>query len=114
QLLADPNTGPLTEKQQEYAGHVLDSSASLYTIINDILDLTTIDAGTMELELSRVDIKGAVEAAIEGMRGRLAESGTALDIHVPPGIGSFIADEKRVRQVLFNLLSNAIGFSPED
>ena len=114
QLLSDPNTGPLTDKQREYAGHVLDSSASLYTIINDILDLTTIDAGTMELELSRVDIRDAVDAAVEGMRGRLQESGTNLDIHVPPGIGSFIADEKRVRQVLFNLLSNAVGFSPED
>jgi signal transduction histidine kinase len=114
ELLADPGTGELNERQREYAGHILDSSAGLYTIINDILDLATIDAGAMELELGIVDIRGAVDAAIEGMRGRLADTGITLDIQVPPAIGSFVADEKRVRQVLFNLLSNAIGFSPED
>lgn len=113
QLLADPSTGTLNDRQREYAGHVLDSSAGLYAIINDILDLTTIDAGTMELELSNVDVRTAVDAAVEGISGRLA-AGQTLDIQIPSGIGSFLADEKRVRQVLFNLLSNAIGFSPED
>jgi signal transduction histidine kinase len=113
QLLADPSTGSLNDRQRDYAGQSLDSSAGLYAIINDILDLTTIDAGTMELDLSNVDIRTAVDAAVEGMSGRLA-NGVTLDIKVPAGIGSFIADEKRVRQVLFNLLSNAIGFSPED
>jgi len=114
ELLADPSTGPLNDRQREYTGHILDSAAGLYTIINDILDLATIDAGAMELELSRVDIRSAVDAAVEGIRGRLADTGITLDIRVPPAIGSFIADEKRVRQVLFNLLSNAVGFSPED
>jgi signal transduction histidine kinase len=114
QLLADPATGKLSTRQREYSNHILDSSAGLYAIINDILDLTTIDAGTMELELTKVDIRAAVDAAVEGMRGRLADTGITLDIKVPKNIGSFTADEKRVRQVLFNLLSNAIGFSPED
>lgn len=75
QLLADPNMGQLNDRQREYAGHILDSSAGLYAIINDILDLTTIDAGTMELELAKVDIRAAVDAAVEGMRGRLADTG---------------------------------------
>jgi signal transduction histidine kinase len=114
QLLADPSLGQLNDRQREYAGHILDSSAGLYAIINDILDLTTIDAGTMDLDLSDVDIRTAVDAAVEGISGRLADTGITLDIKVPQNIGSFIADEKRVRQVLFNLLSNAIGFSPED
>jgi signal transduction histidine kinase len=114
QLLADPSTGPLSDRQREYSNHILDSSAGLYAIINDILDLTTIDAGTMELDLSLVDIRTAVDTAVEGMRGRLADTGITLDIKVPQNIGTFTADEKRVRQVLFNLLSNAIGFSPED
>lgn len=113
QLLADPSMGQLNERQREYAGHILDSSAGLYAIINDILDLTTIDAGTMELELSNVDIRSTVEAAVEGISGRFTDT-IRLDIRVPADIGSFIADEKRVRQVLLNLLSNAIGFSPED
>jgi signal transduction histidine kinase len=113
ELLADPSTGPLSPRQREYSGHILDSSASLYAIINDILDLATIDAGAMELELGPVDVRAAVDAAVEGVRSRLAKSGLTLEITIPSGIGSFVADEKRVRQVLFNLLSNAIGFSPE-
>ncbi|MFC5067647.1 ATP-binding protein [Flaviflagellibacter deserti] len=113
QLLADPSTGPLTDRQREYTGHVLDSSTALYAIINDILDLATIDAGNMELDLGIVNIPAAINAAVEGVRDRVTESGIALNLEVPPQIGSFVADEKRIRQVLFNLLSNAIGFSPE-
>lgn len=112
QLLGDPGTGPLTERQQEYAGHILASSAALYAIINDILDLATIDAGAMELELCEIDVRATIDAAAEGVRDRLAEHGLTLDILAPRDIGQFVADEKRIRQVLFNLLSNAIGFSP--
>ncbi|HEY7458458.1 MAG TPA: PAS-domain containing protein [Xanthobacteraceae bacterium] len=112
QLLDDPLIGPLNEKQREYVRHITDSSASLLAIINDILDLATIDAGAMQLELGEVDVRAAVEAAAEGVRTRLVERSIRLDLKVPANIGSFVADEKRVRQVLFNLLSNAVGFSP--
>jgi signal transduction histidine kinase len=112
QLLDDPLIGPLNDKQREYVRHITDSSAALLSIINDILDLATIDAGAMQLQLDKVDVRAAVEAAADGVRTRLRERGVRLDIRVPEKIGSFIADEKRVRQVLFNLLSNAIGFSP--
>jgi signal transduction histidine kinase len=113
QLLDDPVIGPLNDKQREYIGHITDSSATLLAIINDILDLATIDAGAMQLELHDVDVRAAVEAAAEGVRSRLAERSLRLKISLPPKIGSFVADEKRVRQVLFNLLSNAAGFSPD-
>jgi signal transduction histidine kinase len=112
QLLDDPLIGPLNDKQREYIRHITDSSAALLAIINDILDLATIDAGAMQLDLDKVDVRAAVEAAAEGVRTRLRERGVRLRIDLPPNIGSFVADEKRVRQVLFNLLSNAIGFSP--
>ena len=112
QLLDDPLIGPLNEKQREYIRHITDSSASLLAIINDILDLATIDAGAMQLELGEVDVRGAIEAAAEGVRTRLAERNVRLDLTLPAKIGTFVADEKRVRQVLFNLLSNAVGFSP--
>ena len=75
QLLEDPSTGPLTGKQREYLGYIGASSSALLTIINDILDLATIDAGAMTLDLKAVDIRAAVEAAAEGVRGRLAEQG---------------------------------------
>ncbi len=113
QLLADDNAGPLNVKQREYTGYIMESSGALLAIINDILDLATVDAGIMELELSEVDIAATVEAAATGLRDRLAEARIQLVNRVPDDIGSFVADEKRVRQILFNLLSNAISFTPD-
>jgi signal transduction histidine kinase len=113
QLLNEPPTGPLTDKQREYLGYITASSAALLAIINDILDLATIDAGAMTLNLAPVDIRAAMEAAAEGIRDRLAEHELKLDIRADADIGSFTGDERRVRQILYNLLSNAIGFSPK-
>jgi signal transduction histidine kinase len=112
QLLEEPGMGALTDKQRDYLGYINSSSSALLAIINDILDLATIDAGAMTLDLKPVDIRAAMEAAAEGVRDRLAETDLTLDIRAEPGIGSFMADERRLRQILFNLLSNAIGFSP--
>ncbi|MBV8850072.1 MAG: PAS-domain containing protein [Methylobacteriaceae bacterium] len=111
QLLGDGSIGPLNEKQREYTGYVLKSSAALLAIINDILDLATIDTGATELQLGHVDIKETIEAAAEGLQDRLSDAAIDLNIVATDNIGSFRADGKRVRQVLFNLLSNAIGFS---
>ena len=112
QLLDDTTAGPLTTKQREYLGYITASSSALLTIINDILDLASIDAGAMTLDLGPVDIRDTMEAAAEGVKDRLAEHDLNLDIRTAPSIGSFTADARRVRQILFNLLSNAIGFSP--
>jgi signal transduction histidine kinase len=112
QLLTDATIGPLNEKQLDYLGHINQSSAALLAIIDDILDLATIDAGAMTLELAQVDVRATVEAAADGVRDRLAANELRLDLRVPRDVGHFVADGKRVRQVLFNLLSNAIGFSP--
>lgn len=111
QLLGDGSVGPLNEKQREYAGYVLKSSAALLAIINDILDLASIDRDAMELKLGDVDIEQAMRDAANGLVDRLAESHVDLSIVAPPGIGAFRADGQRIRQILFNLLSNAIGFS---
>jgi signal transduction histidine kinase len=113
QLLNEPPTGPLTDKQREYLGYITASSAALLAIINDILDLATIDAGAMTLNLAPVDIRATMQAAAEGVKDRLAEHDLRLDIRADPAIGSFTGDERRVRQILYNLLSNAIGFSPK-
>jgi len=111
QLLGDETVGALNERQREYSEHIMRSSAALLVIINDILDLASIDAGSLELQRETVDVQATVEAATRGIEDRLAESEVRLDLDVPPDIGSFTADGKRVRQILFNLLSNAIGFS---
>ena len=107
-----PTIGPITEKQRDYLDSIDKSSSALLAIINDILDLTTIDAGAMALDLKDVDIRAAVDAAALGLQDRIAEKPILLDVRAAPDIGSFVADERRVRQILFNLLSNAISFSP--
>jgi signal transduction histidine kinase len=111
-FLGDPATGPLAEKQREYLGYITVSTNSLLAIINNILDLATIDAGAMTLNLGPVDICKTMEAAAEGVQDRLVKDGIRLEVRSAPDIGSFIADERRVRQSLFNLLANAVGFSP--
>ncbi|MGA2045091.1 MAG: ATP-binding protein [Roseiarcus sp.] len=111
QLLVEGVVGELNPKQLEYAGYVTKSSAALLAIINDILDLATIDAGALELRLEEVDVAEAMKAAAEGIQDRLTESAIELRIVATDGVGSLRADGRRVRQILFNLLSNAIGFS---
>jgi signal transduction histidine kinase len=111
-LLGDAAFGPLTDKQHEYLGYITASTNALLAIINNILDLATIDAGAMTLNLSDVDIRASMDAAAEGVQDRLVKNDITLAIRAMPGIGSFVADERRLRQILFNLLSNAVGFSP--
>jgi signal transduction histidine kinase len=111
-LLADPTTGPLAPKQREYLDYITVSSNTLLALINNILDLATIDAGRMNLSLGVVDISGAIRAAAEGVQDRLVSAGLRLDIRASPDIGSFVADDKRLKQILFNLLANAVSFSP--
>jgi signal transduction histidine kinase len=111
-FLSDPAFGPLTAKQREYLSYITMSTSSLLAIINNILDLATVDAGAMTLNLGEVDIRRTMEAAAEGIQDRLAKDDIALNIIAAANIGSFTADERRVRQVLFNLLANAVSFSP--
>jgi signal transduction histidine kinase len=111
-LLGDPSTGPLAERQREYLDYITVSTNTLLALINNILDLATIDAGRMLLSLGPVDILETVAAAAEGVQDRLVSAGLALDIRAPSDIGSFVADKLRLRQILFNLLANAVSFSP--
>jgi signal transduction histidine kinase len=111
ELLGAETIGELNERQREYAAHIMQSSAALLAIINDILDLASIDADTIELARESIDIRATIEAAAKGINDRLVEDRLNLLVDVPADIGSFTGDAKRVRQILFNLLSNAAGFS---
>jgi signal transduction histidine kinase len=111
-LLGDPSTGPLAEKQREYLDYITVSTNTLLALINNILDLATIDAGRMQLNLGPVDIQEAMAAAAEGVQDRLVSAGITLTINASPEIGALVADKLRLRQILFNLLANAISFSP--
>jgi signal transduction histidine kinase len=111
ELLASPIAGPLTEKQHDYLGDIRLSGRTLLAIVDDILDLATIDAGALDLKLSQVKVRDVFDQAVQGVEERLKQNDVALYIGIEPGIHSFIADDKRVTQILYNLLSNAIGFS---
>ncbi len=113
-LLNDPTTGPLVPKQAEYLNYITTSTNSLFALINNILDLATIDAGAMTLELGPVDIRKTIDNAAEGIQDRLARDRIELKVDVDPNIGSFVGDGSRVVQVLYNLLANAVGFAPQD
>jgi len=113
-FLSDPSTGPLTAKQAEYLDYVTKSTNALLALTNNILDLATIDAGAMKLELGPVNIAKAIQAAAEGIQDRLATDRIELKVDIDSNIGNFTGDERRVVQVLYNLLANAVGFSPHD
>ena len=113
ELLALPDTGPLTARQRDYVGHIGSSSSVLLTIVNDILDLATVDAGIMELDVGEIQVDNTVRAAAELVAERLREHEIVLDVDVSRAPKSFNGDENRVRQILFNLLSNAANYAPE-
>jgi len=111
-ILGDSTAAPITAKQVEYLSYITTSSNALLAIIDNILDLASITAGAVTLDLAEVDIRATMEAAAEGVQDRLVKDNIALELKAPPDIGTFIADGQRIRQILFNLLSNAVGFSP--
>ncbi len=113
ELLSLPATGPLSPRQREYVEHIGSSSAVLLTVVNDILDLATVDAGIMQLELSEVRIDRTVSAAAALVADRLDEHSIRLAVDTAQAPKSFHADETRVRQILYNLLSNAVNYAPE-
>ena len=105
--------GDVNPKQQEYLEDVLSSGKHLLTLINDILDLSKIEAGRMELDLARFSMKAAVDSGITIVRERAARHGIALAAAVPADLPLIEADERKVKQILYNLLSNAVKFTPD-
>jgi signal transduction histidine kinase len=113
ELLSLPETGPLQPRQREYLEHIGTSSSVLLTIVNDILDLATVDAGIMELEISEVRVGQTIEAAAELIADRLGEHRIELKLETAMAPETFHGDEIRVRQILYNLLSNAVNYAPD-
>ena len=112
EVLAMGDTGPLNERQREYLQHINASSVVLSDTIDDILDLATVDAGFMQLDLAEVPVRQAIDAAAELVAERLAEHRIALKLETKGAPRTFYGDEARLKQVLYNLLSNAANFAP--
>ena len=113
EVLSERMFGELNDKQDEYLKDIHASGQHLLSLINDILDLSKIEAGKMELELSDFDLPVTIDNALMLVRERAARRGIELHRTIDERLGQIQADERKIRQVLLNLLSNAIKFTPE-
>jgi signal transduction histidine kinase len=104
--------GTLNPRQTEYVRHIHESARGLMEVVRDILDLASIEAGTLELELDAVDVHAMLVAVLNLVRERARKRDLRLEFDAPHDIGWLRADEKRLKHVLFHLLSNAIAFTP--
>jgi signal transduction histidine kinase len=112
QVLRERMFGEITEKQEEYLDDILSSGNHLLSLINDVLDLSKVEAGQVELEVAAFSLREALERGAVMVRERAINSGVELSFELAPDVDIVRGDERRVRQVLFNLLSNAVKFTP--
>ncbi len=115
EILGNQTFGELNEKQAKYVNNVLTSGRHLLQLINDILDLSKVEAGKMELELSRVNIKGLLENSLVMIKEKTMKHGIRLGSHISQELMDLdiSADERKLKQIMFNLLSNAAKFTPD-
>jgi signal transduction histidine kinase len=110
-VLRDQMFGELNEKQMEYVDDIHTSGRHLLTLINDILDMSKIEAGRMDLQVSSFSLPEVLRNSVALLRERATRQGIALSLEVDPGIDVIEADERLLKQVIFNLLSNALNFT---
>lgn len=113
QLLASEEFGPLNLRQTGYVKDILQASSTLTSLVSDILDLAMIESGGLRLELERVDLNPMLADVASHAHEWGGKVGLTLTIDCPDNAGFFFADARRVRQVVFNLLSNAFKFTPK-
>ncbi len=111
EMLKQEYFGSLSDKQKEYVDGIHQSSQRLMQLINDILDLASIEAGYMRLEVSKFDIHAMMKSVLSLIQERAREYNLKVEFECPAKIGKMTADETRIKQILFNLLSNAIKYS---
>ena len=112
EVLSEKMFGELNDKQLEYMQDIHSSGEHLLALINDILDLSKIEAGRMELELASFDLRELLDAAMTLVRERASHHGLTLELDVDDNLAEWVGDERKVKQVAINLLSNAVKFTP--
>jgi signal transduction histidine kinase len=105
--------GELNDRQAEYLQDIVSSGRLLLSLINDILDLSKVEAGRMELELTPFSLVAALNNAVTLVRERAQSHGIKLELEVAPELDTVVADERKLKQVIVNLLSNAVKFTPD-
>ena len=112
QVLREEMFGELNEKQAEYLDDILSSGNHLLSLINDVLDLSKVEAGQVELEVAPFSLREALERGVVMVRERATEDGVQVALAADPEVDVVEGDERRIKQVIFNLLSNAVKFTP--
>jgi signal transduction histidine kinase len=112
QVLKQKLFGEVNDKQDEYLDDILSSADHLLALINDILDLSKVEAGQVELEKGLFSLREALERGVVMVRERASKNGVQLELTLDPAVDLVEGDERRIRQVVFNLLSNAVKFTP--
>jgi signal transduction histidine kinase len=113
EVLLERMFGDLNDKQEEYLQDIFGSGKHLLSLINDILDLSKVEAGRMDLELARFNLPVAIDNALTLVRTRAENHGIRLEVDVDEQLGDFVGDERKIKQILVNLLSNAVKFTSE-
>jgi signal transduction histidine kinase len=113
QVLRQGLFGPVNAKQEEYLDDILSSGHHLLSLINDVLDLSKVEAGQVELEVASFSLREALERGIVMVREPASRRGVAVALELAPDVDLVEGDQRRLRQVVFNLLSNAVKFTPE-
>jgi signal transduction histidine kinase len=113
-VLLDAYFGALNEKQKEYTKDILESGKHLLNLINDVLDISKVEAGKMELELAPVEIGNLLASCVVMIKEKTHKHGIDLKVDIPKELLSFemFADQRKIKQIMFNLLSNAAKFTP--
>jgi signal transduction histidine kinase len=112
QVLRERLSGDINAKQEEYLDDILSSAHHLLALINDVLDLSKVEAGQVELHVAQFSLEDALARGISMVRGQAMSSGVQVTFHANGGPRIVTGDERRIRQVIFNLLSNAVKFTP--
>jgi signal transduction histidine kinase len=112
QVLRERMFGEVNEKQEEYLDDIISSGNHLLSLINDVLDLSKVEAGQVELEVAPFSLRDALERGVVMVRERATKDGVQVGLAADPEVDVVEADERRIRQVIFNLLSNAVKFTP--
>ncbi len=113
EVLQERMFGEMNEKQEEYINDIHGSGQHLLSLINDILDLSKVEAGRMELDLATFDVPEAIGNALTLIKERAGRHNIDLQVALDPAVGEIKADERKFKQILLNLLSNAVKFTPE-
>lgn len=112
-ILRDGLAGPLNPQQQDYAGEILASGQHLLALINDILDLTKVEAGRMALELTPANVPALLSSSLAIVREKAQAHRIALELDTDPAVDGVFLDERKFKQMIYNLLSNAVKFTPD-